>query len=61
MWGAKKKREKEKQATVKMWVSLQIILSTKDAYPEELTGLVIVIFDSLFNFHFSRWLRPHST
>lgn len=43
-----------------MWVSLQIILDRKDAYPEELIGLVIVIFDSLFNFPLSCWLRPNS-
>lgn len=44
------KKKKENQATITMWVSFQIILDRKDAYPEELMGLVIVIFDSLSNF-----------
>lgn len=42
-----------------MWVSLQIILDRKDAYPEELMGLVSVIFDSLSNFPFSCWVGPN--
>lgn len=43
-----------------MWVSLQIILDRKDAYPEELMGLVIVIFEGLSNFSLSYWSRPNS-
>ena len=43
-----------------MWVSLQIILDRKDAYPEELMGLVIVIFDCLPNFPFSCRIKPNS-
>lgn len=43
-----------------MCVSLQIILCRKDAYPEELMGLVIAIFDSLSNFTLPCFLRPSS-
>lgn len=42
-----KKEIKKTQVTITLWVSLQIILDRKDAYPEDLMGLVIVIFDSL--------------
>ncbi len=47
-----KRQEKKKEVTVTMWVSFQIILDRKDAYPEELMGFVIVIFDCRPTFFF---------
>ena len=37
-------RNKKNQVTITMWVSLQIILDRKDAYPEELISLAVHSF-----------------
>ena len=54
-------RNKKNQVTITMWVSLQIILDRKDAYPEELISLAVHSFwQSAKLSFFSSSLRSNS-